>query len=151
MNRYMERALQLAVENVHKGGSPFGAVLVRNNEIIAEGVNELHVHYDSTAHAEMVVIREAQHKLQTMDLSDCSLYASGEPCPMCIAAMYFAKLQDVYYSQTVEEAAQVGLTLSETIYKDLMKPKSTRQLIPVHMPLKRRELDAMKTYRNQQS
>ncbi|MGR9047228.1 nucleoside deaminase [Halobacillus faecis] len=146
MNPFSERALQLALENVNDGGHPFGAVLVCDGEIIAEGVNELHLHLDVSAHAEMVAIKKAQQARGTIDLSDCTMYASGEPCAMCLTAMYFSNLKKVIYSQSVEEASRVGLTLSEKVYQDLEKPKNQRDITMIHEPIGNSELDAMKAY-----
>ena len=119
LDQFMERALELALENVKAGGEPFGAVLVKDGEIISEGVNELHKNFDVTGHAEIIAIRKAQAKLKTNDLSGCTMYASGEPCPMCLSAMYFANITDVYYCQSVKDAVNVGLTKSKQIYDEL--------------------------------
>ena len=124
----MKKAIQLAVNNVEQGGQPFGAVLVRNNEIIGEGVNELHIKHDVSGHAELLAMRRAQEKLQTMDLSDCIMYASGEPCAMCLTAMYFAGIETVYYSASVDDAEKVGLGKSKMIYEDLKKDRTEREI-----------------------
>ncbi|WLR47869.1 nucleoside deaminase [Halobacillus litoralis] len=146
MNPFSERALQLALENVNDGGHPFGAVLVCDGVIIAEGVNELHLHPDVSAHAEMVAIKKAQQARGSIDLSDCTMYASGEPCAMCLTAMYFSNLKKVIYSQSVEDASRVGLALSEKVYRDLEKPKNQREITMIHEPIGNSELDAMKAY-----
>lgn len=146
MNPFSERALQLALNNVEDGGHPFGAVLVCKGEIIAEGVNERHLHPDVSGHAELVAIQKAQEARGSMDLSDCTMYASGEPCPMCLTAMYFSNLKKVIYSQSVEDASCVGLTLSEKVYRDLEKPKDQREIKMIHEPIEDSELDAMQAY-----
>ncbi|REJ08111.1 nucleoside deaminase [Halobacillus trueperi] len=146
MNPFSERALQLALMNVEGGGHPFGAVLVCDGEIIAEGVNELHLHPDVSAHAELVAIKKAQQARGAIDLSDCTMYASGEPCAMCLTAMCFSNLKKVIYSQSVEDASRVGLTLSEEVYQDLQKPKGQREIKMIHEPIENKELDAMKAY-----
>ncbi|WP_033827110.1 nucleoside deaminase [Bacillus andreraoultii] len=128
MNEFMERALQLAVNNVNNDGQPFGAVLVKDDQIVAEGVNELHIRHDVSGHAELLAIRRAQEKLQTNNLSGFVMYASGEPCPMCLTAMYFAGIEEVYYCQSVEDAEAVGLGKSKWIYEDLKKEKVNRSL-----------------------
>ncbi|WP_428910839.1 nucleoside deaminase [Niallia sp. Krafla_26] len=143
MDKYMERAVQLASENVRAGGQPFGAVLVKDNEIVAEGVNELHKKYDVSGHAELLAIRRAQEKYQTSDLSGYKMYASGEPCPMCLTAMYFAGIEIVYYCATVEDAVEVGLGKSKMIYEDLQKTKAERALSMVHMPLNKEQENPM--------
>ncbi|MUV38369.1 Cytosine deaminase [Lentibacillus sp. JNUCC-1] len=93
MDQFMKRAVELAADTVREGGQPFGAVLVKDGEVITEGANEVHKVYDVSAHAELVAIRKAQEKLQTHDLSGYVMYASGEPCPMCLTAMFYAGLQ----------------------------------------------------------
>ncbi|MCA1010215.1 nucleoside deaminase [Halobacillus halophilus] len=151
MNEWLEEALKLAVKNVESGGHPFGSVLVKGGEAVAEGVNELHIKTDVSAHAELVAIRKAQDHLQTTDLSDCTLYASGEPCPMCLTAAYFAGIKEIHYAQTVEEASQAGLSLSGKVYEELTKPKEAREINFVHDPVKNADLDAMKLYSRKKS
>jgi len=131
----MKRAVKLAVENVRDGGQPFGAVLVKNDTIISEGVNELHKTFDISGHAELLAIRRAQEQWQTNNLSGCVVYASGEPCPMCLTAMYFAGIEKVYYCASIEDAAKAGLGKSKMIYEDLKKTKSERTLSMTRMPL----------------
>ncbi|WP_313957013.1 nucleoside deaminase [Bacillus sp. FJAT-22090] len=133
MNRYMKRAVELAIDNVENGGQPFGAVLVKRDEIIAEGVNELHMKHDISGHAELLAIRRAQELLQTNDLSGYTMYASGFPCPMCFAAMKFAGIEKIYYCATLDEAKTVGLGKSAIIYEDLQKPQETLGML--HMRL----------------
>ncbi|HZW67017.1 MAG TPA: nucleoside deaminase [Pseudogracilibacillus sp.] len=146
MNKFMERAVQLAVDNVRAGGDPFGAVLVKDCTIISEGVNELHKHYDVSGHAELLAIRRAQQKAQTNDLSGYTMYASGEPCPMCLSAMYFAGITDVYYSQSVSEAVEVGLDRSKIIYDDLKKVNEEREIVKKQMPLQEDQENPMKEW-----
>ena len=146
MNQFMERALQLASENVKAGGEPFGAVLVKNGEIIAEGVNESHITYDVSGHAEINAIREAQKKESTHDLSGYTMYASGEPCSMCLSAMYFAQITDVYYCQSVNDAVQVGLTKSKEIYDDLKKQNEERKVVKKQIPLQSNQQNPMKEW-----
>src|SRR5699024_2109577 len=144
MNKFMDRAVQLAVDNVRAGGDPFGAVLVKDCTIISEGVNELHKHYDVSGHAELLAIRRAQQKAQTNDLSGYTMYASGEPCPMCLSAMYFAGITDVYYCQSVAEAVEVGLDCSKIIYDDLKKVNEEREIVKKQMPLQEDQENTMK-------
>lgn len=143
MNAFMERAIELAIANVEEGGQPFGAVLVKDHQVIAEGVNELHQKYDVSGHAELLAIRRAQEQLQTDDLSDCTIYASGEPCAMCLTAMYFSGIQHVCYSASVEDAAEVGLGKSKEIYADLQKEKVNRSLVMIQILLKEGQKDPM--------
>lgn len=126
MDRFMKKAVDLALENVQEGGWPFGAVLVKDSKVIAEGVNELHKVHDISGHAEMLAIRRAQAKLKTDDLSDFTMYASGEPCPMCLTAMYFASINDLYYCQSLEETVSYGMKDSAIIYDALKKTVQSR-------------------------
>lgn len=117
--RFLEEAIRLAIENVEQdGGTPFGAVIVKNGEIVARGVNEMERSCDPTAHAELLAIRRACQKLNTTDLSDCVLYASGEPCPMCLGAIYWANIKEVYYAYSLKDAERVGLS-SAYIYRQI--------------------------------
>jgi len=126
--RYMARALTLAVKNVAQGcGGPFGAIIVRQEKIIAQGTNRVTLTNDCTAHAEIVAIRKACKKLHTFVLDDCELYTSCEPCPMCLGAIYWARIRKVYYLNTKEEAAAIGFD-DAYIYEDLQKPISERNL-----------------------
>lgn len=131
----MQRAVELAVENVQEGGEPFGAVLVKDDKIVSEGVNELHKKFDISGHAELVAIRKAQAELKTHDLTGYTMYASGEPCPMCLTSMYLSGINDVYFCASVEDAVSVGLGKSKSIYDDLKKPNEERSLIMKQIPL----------------
>ena len=108
----MRRAIALAVENVKQGGGPFGAVIARNGEIVAEGVNRVTSQHDPTAHAEVQAIRNACTKLGTFDLSGYDIYSSCEPCPMCLGAIYWARLSHLYFAGTKTDAAEAGFDLS---------------------------------------
>ncbi|GAA0604214.1 nucleoside deaminase [Virgibacillus siamensis] len=147
MDKFMQRAVELAAKNVQDGGQPFGAVLVKNDNLVTEGVNELHKHFDVSGHAEMLAIRRAQKKMHTSVLEGYTMYASGEPCPMCLAAMQFAGIDNVYYCATVDDAQDAGLGKSKQIYKDLSKPKEERNLNMIHMPLEEGQDDPMKMWR----
>jgi len=124
----MNRAIQLALENVRSGcGGPFGAVIVRNGEIIAEGVNQVASHNDPTAHAEVFAISQAYAKLAAFELKDCELYSSCEPCPMCLGAIYWARLGRLYYASTADDAAKIGFDDS-FIYHELKIPYAQRRI-----------------------
>src|SRR5690625_4166102 len=107
MDQFMKRAVELSIQNVREGGEPFGAVLVKDGQIVSEGTNELHKKYDVSGHAEMIAIRKAQSALQTHDLSGYTMYASGEPCPMCLTMMYMSGIENGYYCTSIEETAAV--------------------------------------------
>lgn len=124
----MQEAARLALENVRTGtGGPFGAVIVRAGQIVARGVNTVTRDNDPTAHAEVNAIRAAGRALSTFDLSECELYTSCEPCPMCLAAIYWAGIQRVYYGCTAEDAAAIGFA-DAFIYQELRRPKPERNL-----------------------
>ncbi|ATP40463.1 tRNA-specific adenosine deaminase [Solibacillus sp. R5-41] len=146
MKQFMERAVQLAIANVQEGGQPFGAVLVMDEQIIAEGVNELHVVHDVSGHAELLAIRRAQQQLQTNDLSGFTMYASGEPCAMCLSAMYFANIKDIYYCESVKQAAKVGLDKSKFIYNELKKDRAERTVSMQQIPLESEQQSPMKVW-----
>jgi len=145
----MRRAVELAAENVREGGEPFGAVLVKDGEIVSEGVNELHKNYDISGHAELVAIRKAQAELKTHDLTGFTMYASGEPCPMCLASMYFSGIDDAYFAASVEDANEAGLGKSKVLYEELKKPNEDRILAMKQMPLEQTEENPIQMWREQ--
>ncbi|WII37752.1 nucleoside deaminase [Paenibacillus thiaminolyticus] len=125
---FIEQAVRLAYEHtVLRGGKPFGAVLVREGQVIATAVNEVLTSHDPTDHAEMRAIRDACRQLGTPNLSGCVLYASGEPCPMCLSAAYLAKLPVIYYAYRQAEAEAAGLGMS-WLYEQLALPAEARTL-----------------------
>lgn len=150
MDKFMARAVELAADNVREGGQPFGAVLVKDGEIIAEGVNELHQKYDISGHAELIAIRKAQEKLQTHDLAGFTMYASGSPCPMCLTSMYLSGLEDIYYCASIEETAAAGLAASKVIYEDLQKPNEERNIVMKHMELEKGKENPMTMWQERQ-
>ncbi|MFD1361164.1 nucleoside deaminase [Lentibacillus salinarum] len=147
MDQFMERAVELAAENVRNGGEPFGAVLVKNDKQVAEGVNELHQRFDMTAHAEIQAMRKAQKMMHSHELKGYTMYASGEPCPMCLTAMYFAGVDTIYYGASSEDALDAGLGKAKAIYEELQKPKSERTMEMVHMPLRDGQEDPMQLWK----
>lgn len=126
--KFMEEAIRLAEENVKNGtGGPFGAVIVKDGEEIAACGNSVTPSNDPTAHAEVNAIREACRKLNTYQLEGCEVYASCEPCPMCLGAIYWARPAKVYYASTKEDAAQAGFDDS-FIYKEIAMPEAERSI-----------------------
>lgn len=123
----MKRAIELAKEGIKNGGGPFGAVVVRDNKIIAEAYNEVTLINDPTAHAEVLAIRRACKALDTFDLSNCELYSSCEPCPMCLSAIYWARIKKLHYSAGREQAEAVGFD-DAFIYKELDLEPTKRRL-----------------------
>ena len=101
---FMREAIAISIENVKNGGGPFGAVIVKDNEIIARGANRVTASNDPTAHAEVSAIREAARKLGTFNLSGCEIYTSCEPCPMCLGAIYWSRLDKIYYANNKVDA-----------------------------------------------
>ncbi|MDY0410380.1 nucleoside deaminase [Virgibacillus soli] len=147
MDKFMKRAVELSTNNVKDGGQPFGAVLVKDGAIVAEGVNEIHIKHDVSAHAELVAIRKAQEKLQTDDLSGYVMYASGEPCPMCFTAMYYVGIKKAYYCASVKETADNGLNASAVLYEDFKHATENRKTVEmIHMPLEEGLEDPMKMW-----
>ncbi len=142
-NKFMQRAISLSIENVDKGGGPFGAVIVKDGEIIAEGANRVTPDCDPTAHAEVKAIRAACQKLHDFKLSGCTIYTSCEPCPMCLSAIYWAGIDKIYYANTKKDAESIGFS-DNFIYQELSKPLAERA-IPMR-PLMRQE--AQQAFRN---
>lgn len=129
---FMRKAIRLASESVLNGGGPFGAVIVRDGEIIAGSSNSVTIDNDPTAHAEVNTIRQACQKLGTFDLSDCVIYTSCEPCPMCLGAIYWAHLKCVYYANTKADAADIDFD-DDFIYKEIDKPIDRRSVPFINM------------------
>ena len=124
----MRRAIELSVRNVDSGsGGPFGAVVVKDNEIVGEGANEVVARTDPSAHAEVLAIRAACRKLKTFQLTGCDLYTSCEPCPMCMGLIYWARPKSVYYANTAADAARIGFD-DAFIYRELALPNAQRSL-----------------------
>ncbi len=132
-SRFMEMAIELATRNVEEqGGGPFGAVVVRDGEVLAAVANRVTLDNDPTAHAEVVAIRNACRRLGAFQLQGCTIYTSCEPCPMCLAAIYWSRADAVYYSNTQEEAAAAGFDDSR-IYRELALPMPQRSLRMFHL------------------
>jgi len=123
---FMRRAIELSLENVKKGRGPFGAVIVRDGEILAESCNLVTALNDPTAHAEINVIREVARKLETFDLSGCAIYSSCEPCPMCLGAIYWASIYKII-SNTTSDVQNIGFADSH-IYKEISRPSQERDI-----------------------
>jgi len=125
--KFMQRAIELSVENIKNGGGPFGAVIVKDGKIISEGTNRVTADNDPTAHAEVSAIRQAAKKLNTFDLSGCEIYSSCEPCPMCLGAIYWAHLDKIYFGNTKTDAKDIGFDDS-FIYDELELIPSDRKV-----------------------
>ncbi|HEX7198312.1 MAG TPA: nucleoside deaminase [Dongiaceae bacterium] len=132
---FMRRAIGLSGEYMRAGlGGPFGAIIVRGQEILAEASNRVTSTNDPTAHAEVVAIREACRRIGGYSLAGCELYTSCEPCPMCLGAIYWSRLDRVYFANTREDAAAIGFD-DDAIYREFAKPISGRSLPFIHLPL----------------
>lgn len=126
--KFIEKAIALSKKGMDAdAGGPFGAIVVRNGEVIAEGYNEVTSSNDPTAHAEIVAIREACNKLDSFQLDNCIIYTSCEPCPMCLGAIYWARPKAVYYACTKEDAAEIGFD-DAFIYEELDKDINNRKI-----------------------
>jgi len=131
---HLDRAIELSVEKMRaKEGGPFGAVVARGADAVAEGWNQVTSHNDPTAHAEIVAIRRAATALGTFDLSGCTLYASTEPCPMCLAAAYWARVDRVVFANRRDDAAAAGFD-DALIYREIALAPEARFLPMVHRP-----------------
>jgi tRNA(Arg) A34 adenosine deaminase TadA len=132
---FITQAIAIAKESVQTGnGGPFGAVITKGGEIVATGTNRVTACNDPTAHAEVVAIREACQKLNHFELKECTLYASCEPCPMCLSAIYWARLKRVVFAAGKEQAERAGFD-DAFIYKEIELPPPKRQIETVQMPL----------------
>lgn len=139
---FMFRAIELSIENVRSGhGGPFGAVIVREGAIVAEGMNRVTQTNDPTAHAEVVAVRAACRHLATFDLRGCEIYVSCEPCPMCLAAIYWARIDHIYFAALASDASDAGFDDS-LIYRELALPWRERK-IPMTPLMRQNALDAL--------
>lgn len=143
--QWMNRAIELSIQNIDAGGGPFGAVIVKDNQIIAEGFNRVTALNDPTMHAEIMAIRNACKNLQTFDLSGCIIYTSCEPCPMCLGAIYWAKISQIYFANTQQDADSIGFS-DEFIYKEIEKPFQMRTL-QTHQILREKALIAFEKWK----
>ena len=124
---FMKRAIELSIQNIKNNGGPFGCIIVKENKIIAEGVNRVTFNNDPTAHAEIIAIRNACKKLNTFNLQECELYTSCEPCPMCLSAIYWSHIDKIYYGNSRLDASKIGFD-DDFIYNELNKDLSSRKI-----------------------
>ncbi len=142
--KFITQAITLAEANVRTGGGPFGAVIVENGEIIASGVNMVTRDNDPTAHAEVTAIRNACRQRGDFSLAGCSIYISCEPCPMCLAAIYWAGLEHIYYAASRKDAAAIGFS-DDLIYNEIPLEPASRS-IPATQLNREEALDAMQSW-----
>ena len=147
-NIFMMRAIELSIESAKSKGGPFGSVIVKNNKIIAEGSNKVTMNNDPTAHGEIVAIRDACQKLNTFDLSGCDLYSSCEPCPMCLSAIYWSRIKNVFYANTRIDAK--GIDFDDSfIYSEINKDLENRK-IKMQQMHRDEALEAFKIWKNKE-
>ncbi len=128
--KFMREAISLSLESVNLGGGPFGAVIVKDGKRIAGSANSVTRDVDPTAHAEVNVIRKACKVLDTFDLSGCEIYTSCEPCPMCLAAIYWARIDVIYYGNTKEDARKIGFD-DQFIYDEIATDREKRKIMAI--------------------
>ena len=131
-NEFMKKAIELSIESVNKGGGPFGCVIVKDEKIVSEGSNKVTSSKDPTAHGEIVAIREACKKINNFSLSGFELYSSCEPCPMCLSAIYWARIDKVYFANTRQDAQKIDFDDS-LIYSEFQKNIDKRKIPMVQM------------------
>lgn len=130
--KYMKMAAELSSENIDAGGGPFGAVIVREDEVISTGVNSVTLDNDPTAHAEVNAIRNACRRLKSFQLEGCVVYSSCEPCPMCLSALYWAGVTKIYFGNTKEDAAAIDFS-DKFIYDEIAEQPLNRHIPGIHV------------------
>jgi len=143
-NKFMMRAIELSIKSVNSGTGPFGAVIVKDNKIISEGFNTVTLHNDPTSHAEIAAIRSACKGLNNFSLKGCDLYTTCEPCPMCLSAIYWARVDKVYYANTRSDAHKIDFS-DALIYEELNKNIKERK-IPMHQMMRDEALKAFELW-----
>ena len=147
-SNFMLKAIELSIKSAKSKGGPFGAVIVKNNQIISEGFNQVTLNNDPTAHAEIVAIRNACKKLNNFFLKGCNLYTSCEPCPMCLSAIYWSHVDNIYYANTRMDAKDIDFDDS-FIYSEVKKDINERKIKMIQ--LNRDEaLEAFKIWQNKE-
>lgn len=140
----MREAIELSIKNIENGYGPFGAVIIKNGEIISKSVNRVTKDNDPTAHAEILAIREAAKRLKTFNLSGCIIFCSCEPCPMCLGAIYWARIDKIYYACNRSDAKNYGFD-DEYLYKEINLPIGQRE-ISFNQLLRKEALEAFKKW-----
>jgi guanine deaminase len=143
---FMREAIRMAIENVQKGGGPFGAVVVKDGKIVGRGVNRVTLDHDPTAHAEVNAIRDACKTLKDFQLHGCEIYTSCEPCPMCLGAIYWARPSRIYFGCIKKDAAEIGFDDS-FIYEEIDLPFESRKIKATQM-LREEALEVFNAWKN---
>ena len=131
-NKFILKAIELSIKSAETTGGPFGCIIVKDNKIVSEGFNKVTLTNDPTAHGEIVAIREACNKLNTFKLSGCELYSSCEPCPMCLSAIYWSRIDKIFYANTRDDAKNIDFDDS-FIYSEINKKIEDRKLQMIQM------------------
>ena len=147
-NLFMMKAIELSIESAKSRGGPFGCVIVKDNKIISEGSNQVTMKNDPTAHGEIVAIRSACQKLNTFNLSGCDLYSSCEPCPMCLSAIYWSRIENIFYANTRIDAKNIDFDDS-FIYSEITKDLKNRK-IKMHQMHRDEALEAFKIWEDKE-
>ena len=147
-NKFMKRAIELSIKSVNSGTGPFGAVIVKDNKIISEGFNTVTLANDPTSHAEIVAIRIACKSLNNFSLEGCDLYTTCEPCPMCLSAIYWTRLDKVYYANTRTDAQKIDFS-DALIYEELNKNIKDRK-IPMNQIMRDEALKAFELWKQKE-
>ncbi len=143
-NKFMQKAIEISIESINSGGGPFGSVIVKDNKIISEGMNRVTVNNDPTAHGEIVAIRAATKVLNDFNLKGCELYTSTEPCPMCYSAIFWSRIDKIYYANTKEDAQKINFDDS-LIYSELQQSINKRK-IPMIQMMRNEALEAFELW-----
>ena len=143
-NKFMKRAIELSIKSVNSGTGPFGAVIVKDDKIISEGFNTVTLTNDPTSHAEIVAIRIACKELDKFNLEGYDLYTTCEPCPMCLSAIYWARISNIYYANTRSDAQKIDFS-DAMIYEELNKNIKDRK-IPMHQMMRDEALKAFEMW-----
>ena len=143
-NKFMLRAIELSIKSVNNGTGPFGAVIVKDNKIISEGFNTVTLTNDPTSHAEISAIRSACSSIVNFSLEGCDLYTTCEPCPMCLSAIYWARIEKIYYANTRSDAQKIDFS-DALIYEELNKNIKERK-IPMHQMMRNEALKAFEMW-----
>ena len=143
-DKFMMKAIELSIERVKSGTGPFGALIVKDNKIIAEGYNKVTSANDPTSHAEIVAIRNACKILNNFSLKGCNLYTTCEPCPMCLSAIYWSRINKIYYANTRSDAQKIDFS-DALIYEELNKTIKERK-IPMHQMMREEALKAFEMW-----
>tara|TARA_B100001540_G_C15629561_1_gene561486 strand:- start:284 stop:748 length:465 start_codon:yes stop_codon:yes gene_type:complete len=141
---FMKRAIELSIKSVNSGGGPFGCVIIKDDKIISEGSNKVTSTNDPTAHGEIVAIRDACKELNNFSLNGCELYSNCEPCPMCLSAIYWARIEKIYYANTREDAKKIDFDDS-FIYSEFQKNMNERK-IPIFQMMRNEALKAFELW-----